>query len=191
MGRLAMEEHSGPTGHRLYRLAPWVIRVLIPSTIVGTYVLYASDGTPIYVGRSDTCLRRRLVTHAVLRRAKYFDYQVRWTPERAYIAECAAFHAFAGLLTNAIHPASPSGCSVRCPFCRTTFDLVRSSRVEARSPEDMAMTGHTPGSLEAPEEMEGSGACFVLTGDANVDDCFSRNKSHIRPHNIVDGKRPY
>lgn len=50
---------------RLYRLSPWLIRALIPVGYIGTYKLFRLGETePIYVGRSDTCLRNRLLRHA-------------------------------------------------------------------------------------------------------------------------------
>ncbi|GAB2646731.1 hypothetical protein GCM10009743_22980 [Kribbella swartbergensis] len=49
---------------RRYRLSPWLIRVIIPPATLGAYVLW-DDSAPIYVGRSDTDLRRRLISHAI------------------------------------------------------------------------------------------------------------------------------
>jgi hypothetical protein len=117
---------------RLYRLSPWLIRALIPAAHIGTYALfkYASKGIKlIYIGRSDTCLRRRLISHAQRNRAEYFDYDIQWTPQKAFIAECAAYHALAHTTTNVIHPASPRRLAMRCPFCQGVFDQIRQNRL--------------------------------------------------------------
>lgn len=115
---------------RSYRLLPWLVRALIPPRRVGTYVL-SNGGGPTYVGRSDNDLRERLLNHAATQKARYFTYQVYPTPEKAFIAECAAYHALKGSVTNLIHPAVPSGNKVRCPFCKEIFDRTRDARIAA------------------------------------------------------------
>lgn len=114
---------------RLYRLSPWLIRVLIPIDYIGTYNLYRLGKTePVYIGRSDTCLRNRLLSHAQAKRADYFDYDIQWTREKCFIAECSAYHALLGKTENLIHPAPPKGLQIKCPFCRSTFDQIRKNR---------------------------------------------------------------
>jgi Zn finger protein HypA/HybF involved in hydrogenase expression len=114
---------------RLYRLSPWLIRALIPVSYIGTYKLFRLGETePIYVGRSDTCLRNRLLRHTQANRADYFDYDIQWTLEKCFIAECSAYHALLGKTDNLIHPAQPHGLNLKCPFCRSTFYQIRQNR---------------------------------------------------------------
>lgn len=122
-----------PPRRRLYRLSAWLIRALIPQNCIGTYTLFTKSGQALnafYIGRSDTCLRRRLISHASHRKAHYFDYQVQWTAEKAFIAECAAYHALADATANIIHPAHPKGKEISCPFCRSVFEQIRQNRLK-------------------------------------------------------------
>jgi hypothetical protein len=117
---------------RLYRLSPWLVRALIPSGLIGSYVLYSHTDAGVriqYVGRSDTDLRRRLVSHASRRLAAYFDYAVQHSAEHAYVMECASFHALARRITNRVHPARPRGVRSPCPFCRHVAQRIRTERL--------------------------------------------------------------
>jgi len=115
---------------RLYRLSPWLIRVLIPEAYIGTYSLFKHEKAElIYVGRSDTCLQKRLLQHAYVGRADYFRYNIQWTPEKAFIAECSAYHVSISGTENLIHPARPKGVFLQCPFCLSTFNQVRRNRL--------------------------------------------------------------
>lgn len=105
---------------RLYRLKPWFIRALIPSGLIGTYVLYVNDSLgyrPVYTGRSDTDLRRRLINHPLMGHATHFDYDVFNSPEKAFIVECAKYHISTDIYLNQIHPATPANSNIKCPFC--------------------------------------------------------------------------
>ena len=115
---------------RFYRLSPWLIRVLMPETCIGTYSLFKHEKAKlIYVGRSDTCLQKRLLQHAYAGRADYFSYDIQWTPEEAFIAECSAYHVAVSRTENLIHPARPKGVVLECPFCLSTFNLTRRDRL--------------------------------------------------------------
>ena len=114
---------------RLYRLSPWLVRALVPVAYIGTYSLYRfGEAEPIYVGRSDICLRNRLLRHAHTKRADYFNYDIQSTLEKCFIAECSAYHAMLGKIDNLIHPAPPKGLDIKCSFCCSTFDQVRNNR---------------------------------------------------------------
>jgi hypothetical protein len=91
-------------------------RALIPESRIGSYVLIDGD-KPVYVGRSDTCLRRRLLQHANRQRAEYFAYNIHHTRIQAYTMECALYHALIPEIRNLIHPDSPDQTAVRCSFC--------------------------------------------------------------------------
>lgn len=109
---------------RIYKFTPWLIRMLIPKGYKGTYILYSQDKNvvePIYVGRSDTDLQRRLLNHPYLGSADYFEYFTFDTAEKAYLSETALFHSFEYSLINEIHPAMPAHSHVKCPFCNSTY----------------------------------------------------------------------
>lgn len=113
---------------RLHRLRPWLVRALIPEGLTGTYVLF-KDGEAEYIGRSDSCLRRRLLVHAYRRRAHYFRYEVHNHAVDSFGMECALFHAPPGArLSNRLHPASPQGSAARCPFCAGAVERARAVR---------------------------------------------------------------
>lgn len=120
---------------RLYRLVPWLVRALIPPGQIGSYTLYQRTGTQAqvsYVGRSDTDLQRRLLTHAQRRIGAYFEFDVHKTREQAYTAESAAYHALQGETSNCVHPATPAGAAMVCPFCKQTFWDIQAVRLRAR-----------------------------------------------------------
>lgn len=135
--------------HRRYRLTPWMVRALIPPNYIGTYRLFQGGlnvAEPSYVGRSDTCLRRRLEMHARGQRAAYFDYDIHHTAEQAYVVECAAYHAYP-TATNLIHPARPISAVMVCPFCSPTIRHVRAHRLvapAARTPDQPSCPATTP-----------------------------------------------
>ncbi len=106
---------------RLYKLTPWLIRMIIPSQLIGTYTLYLNDSLgcrPVYTGRSDTDLRRRLISHPLMGYATHFEYNTYDCPEKAFIVECAQYHLSKGIYLNKIHPAIPNGSLISCPFCK-------------------------------------------------------------------------
>ena len=103
-----------------FRFVPGVVRALIPRDVIGCYVLTVGE-RPVYVGRSDSCLRQRLAHHGLLGRASHFFWQPCGTPLAAFNLESAWYHhlrhgAGTGLL-NLNHPGSPSGVNCLCPFC--------------------------------------------------------------------------
>lgn len=118
------------TRRRLYRLHPWLVRALIPPDRVGSYILYRA-AFPIYVGRSDTDLRRRLLQHAEAGTAEYFSYDVHPSPSHAHRAECSLFHAADGPLTNCIHPDAPDYLDIQCSFCSASLHEVPDNRLTA------------------------------------------------------------
>jgi hypothetical protein len=103
---------------RPLRLRPWLVRALIPPRLIGTYVLYTAHGRPIYVGRSDTDVRRRLLRHCTDRHGDYFTYDMHHTTVNAYDVECALFHLLAAEVSNRIHPDRPDFHPTTCAFCR-------------------------------------------------------------------------
>lgn len=117
---------------RLLRLRPWVVRAMIPDQVIGTYVLFR-HGTEHYIGRSDTCLRRRLLAHCATTRGEYFTYDVHPTPELAFDMECSLFHTHRHHLTNVLHLDRPDHQSPKCPFCPDTLASTLKSRLRSKT----------------------------------------------------------
>lgn len=117
---------------RLYKFTPWLIRLLIPKGFKGTYILYTKSKNtvvPIYVGRSDTDLQRRLLYHPYSQIADYFEYFTFDSAEKTYLSETALYHCFEGDIANKIHPAMPANTHLKCPFCNKTYNDTRSNRI--------------------------------------------------------------
>lgn len=115
---------------RLYRLTPQRVRDVVAPGLIGNYTLFSEQPcvAPTYIGRSDTCLRRRLVGHARRGNASFFTFSVQLTPVQAFVVECAAYHARDVTVTNRSHPASPNFSRQVCPFCWHSFEQGRSRR---------------------------------------------------------------
>jgi hypothetical protein len=107
------------TGRR-FRLSPWLVRALIPDGVIGVYVLW-SPTAPVYVGRSDTSLRRRLLEHARTWPDVFFTFDVAFSPEDAYRMECCLFHALADRTTNIDHPQRVTSDDAGCDICPNTL----------------------------------------------------------------------
>lgn len=107
-----------PPRRLAFTLAPDTLRELIPPRTIGAYLLL--DGmVPIYVGRSDHCLRDRLSTH----NHRHLATHVLWQPTRtrleAYLLEAFWFHGHRASLINKIHPGAPTDSGRACPFCES------------------------------------------------------------------------
>jgi len=116
---------------RPLRLAPWLVRAVIPAGHTGTYALRRGGGVT-YVGRSDD-LRQRLIVHAESDRADFFTYDLHSTSVQAYEVESALFHILTGKVTNQIHPAAPAHSGARCPFCRAVAVAALTERIDLRN----------------------------------------------------------
>jgi hypothetical protein len=114
--------------NRRYRLRPWLIRALIPEGVIGTYVLW-SPTAPVYVGRSDTSLRRRLLEHSRSWPDIYFTYGVAISMEAAYSMECSLFHALGEHTSNIYHPQRVAIDHARCGFCIDSINQIREARL--------------------------------------------------------------
>lgn len=111
---------AGPSTRFAFRLLPRVVRSVVPPRVIGCYILTVGND-PVYVGRSDNCLRRRLAQHGSLGPATHFLWQPCRSPVAAFNLESAWYHHLCGtagsLVLNVIHPDSPSGVRRVCPFC--------------------------------------------------------------------------
>ncbi|MHB1583063.1 MAG: hypothetical protein ACYC0E_04850 [Acidimicrobiales bacterium] len=91
----------------------------LPAGVAGSYLLLDRTGRPTYVGRSDHCLRQRLLGHPLRGKATHFTAAVADAPRGAYLLECYWWHRYRrdGIeLANRIHPATYD-LAVPCPFC--------------------------------------------------------------------------
>lgn len=106
--------------NNLYLYKTWVVRDLIPNKLMGVYRLYKylqGECKLIYVGRSDTDIKRRLCNHPYLEEADYFEYETIDSPDKGFLLEAAYYHSANNGLKNIIHPAIPHGSNITCPFC--------------------------------------------------------------------------
>ncbi len=107
------------TGVRLaFRFTPAAIRLYVPGQVIGSYLLL-DHGHPVYIGRSDTCLRRRLESHPLLGATSHVAWEAASTPERAFLSEAFWFHELRRdhPVLNLVHPARPAGSDRNCPYC--------------------------------------------------------------------------
>lgn len=99
---------------------PEVIRNIVKADFPGVYVL-GNDKNGFdygYVGRSDSCLRSRLLTHNHLYEYEYFIFTYTKTPQQAFWLESQWWHnCKESGVGNLIHPASPHGSGLECPYC--------------------------------------------------------------------------
>lgn len=105
-----------PAARMAFRLRPATIRAMLPRRVPGTYLLLAGT-TPVYVGRSDVCLRTRLSRHNHLSKASHVLWEPARTPGEAFALEAFWFHRHHKSLINKAHPAPPRGSRMPCPFC--------------------------------------------------------------------------
>lgn len=101
-----------------YLTEPKLLRAVLPSRVIGTYLLLKSS-KPIYVGRSDSCLLTRLCNHELLDQATHVVWEPCESAKKAFCLEASWYHCYAkhGMLLNQIHPAKPAGYEKNCPFC--------------------------------------------------------------------------
>lgn len=127
MTELDVEITVSPVGRLAIPMDPALIRAFIPVGTVGTYLLLQGE-RPIYVGRSDRCLRTRLVSHELASEASHVTFSPCRTAHHAFSIEADWYHRLADVegARNAIHPARPAGSRASCPFCvnddRAAFD---------------------------------------------------------------------
>lgn len=125
---------------RQYLLTPWLIRAMLPTDTIGTYTLW-SGATPVYIGRSDTCLRRRLLEHSTRRPyGTRFTFDVSRTPQDAFAMECSLFHALGDTTSNIEHPPRANRADPACPFCRGSLTAIRNNRLQTRETHQISTT---------------------------------------------------
>lgn len=103
------------------RFTPEVVRLVVVPRRPGAYALgHNGEGRfeVGYIGRSDTCLQRRLASHNHMWRFEYFIFWHADNEYQAYALECEFWHSFKDQVGNLIHPASPAGSRLVCNYCR-------------------------------------------------------------------------
>jgi hypothetical protein len=106
----------GPSNRFAFPFTRTTVNALIPAGVVGVYLLLAAE-RPVYIGRSDQCLRTRLRFHGHLGNATHVVWNVCRSPVEAFLLESAWFHWLGLRRLNRIHPARPRDTAVRCPYC--------------------------------------------------------------------------
>ena len=105
---------------RAWLLTPAVVSMLVPSA-PGVYVLgQARSGfIPVYAGRSDTNLRRRLWAHARMGVATHFTWRLCSDAREAFLQECILYHLLreTHVIGNQRHPDAPAHRNTSCPLC--------------------------------------------------------------------------
>lgn len=92
---------------------------------IGNYWLghFSATGSFVvrYIGRSDTCLKRRLSQHAA--KGKYEAYVFRPSEQikESFDIECREWHLLKSIdqLDNIIHPDSPTRLPYKCNYCKS------------------------------------------------------------------------
>ena len=109
-----------------FRMTPDVIREVVQKHRAGVYILgdvINGEFAIRYVGRSDHCLQTRLLTHGYLYNCQYFIFSYAEDAKSAFELESKWWHDCRNTghhLLNKIHPDSPSGMMLDCPFCQFT-----------------------------------------------------------------------
>ena len=100
-----------------YKLDIANVQNMVPQGKPGTYYLgeiLEDKFYVLYVGRSDTCLKTRLLQHVKSGEFNYFRFRTCKTKKNAYKNECYAFHSHINT-KNKVHPAHNGSCN--CPIC--------------------------------------------------------------------------
>ena len=99
-----------------------VRRALTADRRIGIYWLLQRDRDGVfrvrYVGRSLTCLKRRLLHHASNGYYEAFVFRLLEEVEEVWRAECREYHLFMPGLDNETHPNSPNHVHFVCPYCK-------------------------------------------------------------------------
>lgn len=107
---------------------PEVIRKSVLRNKTGVYLLGNDhNGFEVgYVGRSDTCLRIRLLSHNHMYKYDYIVFMYSRDAREAFWVECQYWHTFRNRdLSNLIHPASPKGSHMECPYCHFVKNVTK------------------------------------------------------------------
>jgi hypothetical protein len=100
------------------RFRPRIVQAVVPARAIGAYLLLLGEH-PLYIGRSDRCVRTRLCDHPLLWVATHFVWEPCRDAVAAFLLESLWFHRLAGEPggLNIVHPSTPAGSGMSCPFC--------------------------------------------------------------------------
>lgn len=108
------------------RYSAALVRELLPAGVSGAYLMF-NGSAPVYVGRSDACLRTRLSTHPLLGVATHVLWEPTKSAFHAFVLECDWYHRLESspARLNVIHPARPGGSERVCAFCAEEVEALR------------------------------------------------------------------
>jgi len=104
---------------RYYTLLKEIVEKIIPKHATGAYFLGLEQNREFlirYIGRSDTRLRMRLLSHVKNSKYSHFSFIKTDTIQQAFEIECREWHN-AIELDNKIHPKKPKNLNYKCPYC--------------------------------------------------------------------------
>lgn len=106
-----------------------ILRANLEPNKQGVYVLGSYEDKrfyPVYVGRADSCLLTRLLTHNHRNQVTHVEWRVTSSIRQAYLQECCFYHTYEDEhILNKIHPAKPGGTNLICPICcYTEIDMM-------------------------------------------------------------------
>ena len=110
------------------KLNPKNVNIDISLEEIGNYNLgYISENGEFivkYVGRSDTCLQRRLKKWAISSNYSHYTFRLAMTIKQCYEIECREYHLLSKQLDNEIHPGRPRFLpNFRCPWCPQNMEI--------------------------------------------------------------------
>ena len=110
--------------NKVFLFLPEVIRTVVSGKHAGVYALGDVENGEFvikYVGRSDSCLQTRLLSHNYLYKFSYFFFEYAKNPVDAFHKESKWWHACVDFdipIINKIHPDSPANAGLVCPYCQ-------------------------------------------------------------------------
>jgi biotin carboxylase len=103
-----------------YNLNKATVEKIIENDKIGNYALGRKNDkggiTVEYVGRSDSCIKKRLLKWVTESDSPSFKYSYAESIKEAFEKECKNYHNF-NPTDNNIHPDKPDGKNYKCPVC--------------------------------------------------------------------------
>jgi hypothetical protein len=102
------------------KLSRSIIDHKVSSNTIGVYWLGKKKKGSFdirYVGRSDSCVKTRLMQHIETDKFTHFSFKSTKTIYEAFRLECMEWHLRADHTYNKIHPDSPRHLPYVCPYC--------------------------------------------------------------------------
>ncbi len=103
-----------------YNLDKATVEKVLGNDQIGNYALVEKnnkgDVFVRYVGRSDDCIKKRLLYWVKNSQRQLFKYSYAESIKEAFDKECKNYHDF-NPADNDIHPDKPEGKNYKCPVC--------------------------------------------------------------------------